>query len=1708
MKKSLVALVALFTSVASALAATTLTVTVKDASNNDLVGVYVYAVNWSTNGMSNSSQFLKTVAGGTTGFTLEDNNWYNLMVTSQGYSPTLKEQMEDPEHRGVWANGQSSTEAFTLNTIPASQPVARFVITIASGSSNKTVNVNVNKQGDPAPLGSAFARLDSAGAAVVDIFNVPAPNKLRTYNINAYDPTMNIGVNATSTTYLTDGKAVPIALNFGSTDAMPPDMYGDQSSAAGDYIDGTIQSSYTVGSQYIYIPGARIELEAYKCQQGGSNCSFWWQSGTNADENGRFKFYGLDEGTTYYAKVFSSCARDGSTCFEGFKSTAAAVNPATGANYAPTSNDFLYTGGRLVHKIKLNRAPKGEGKLRIAIKDQLGRPISDAGISLHPDWGGNWHTDPTPYALRTNHFCNVNGDCSAGVGYICVNNACVNPASNSICEKDPWQPANNPPWHWNIDISSPGLSSFNGRVTTGYLVIENLNEGNYGIDVWTQFSKNGTSYNSGPDGLADWGWIHKGCTANSADDLRVFIGTAATITTPDGTLTNSLGDNLFVFNTSGAWQNNISSITVIVNMEISTAANLSGNISFPSQITLTDPIMIMLQGQCSDSGECQAGNYAFMQSTYAAATFPYQIYVATGTYWLNVISNYWGQVREEGGGSGNIQFTTTTNAIVKNFKFAPSGRLTGNVYKPDGNLFKPGQTANGSYLGGGVSANGDNSGNWGQIADNGSYLIGGLLPGNFRIQPQTWGADTIWTAPEPKPEAQITAYTDTTLDIKFAEGAFIRLQASTAALPTVDTGWMQWGVGGERYSGLRMPAGGAFTNEILPILFDDYEGKYFMDYGNPPQGGNQYTCWNANQTRPLGGWCPVLVPTGNTYDFYLTRHGDGKWEGEGQGNCSQGCGTQPYFTILFSSKNVTIDSIKASTEVYSWSGQISTYAAIPLNLTPATTTAQGAVLKGRVYADNIIREQDFKQFGGSIENFFKYLPHLVVYDENKNFIGAAETTPLMAELMPKVHLIDQAFVSNDWTAFHTAMFSPVNFPSGWNYEIRGLPANTKLYAAMSTPNYPPANFNWTTGVDGSTKTWDINFEALGAGGAIYGVVTTTNASSGSCTAGSTCLESALVTIEGVGYPKKKATTSSLGAYRFDGLPAGNYLIHVTASGYTPQRKEQEVPAAGAAAGSAYQVIFPMQVAGNGVIAGSLWTSMSPPTKCANETACDSAYVKAYDETLNVADPNTPLVISKAAAVKGDYTLKGLTRGHLYKVYVVVPGKYVLSVTTAVASVGNTSGVDFLLPEKPADVDMFVKKEDGKYKFLINNPKAFDDGWLWAVKAPNGVFISTAVAYSPDGTSSPEVTSKIVDLPGDKLSLELNANTYDTAASQWVLHIVALYDDGAKTLVKDVLFGTNIANNTKKPMDAEIIGDDDKDDTGKRGNEVCIDATGKNNSAVAFPAGSVINVGTRTIPTIGFTEKSTGTLTGGQAGGTFLGSAYEVNLTSIQFTDRPLEITVQYNKDAVGADLTKPELTYYDSTNQKWTKVDGQVTIDPSKGTVSAKVKTKNSRAFSFGSTSARYGAASAKVAGGQYVYNPLAATGGAGLFAVGVSAAGTGLAASKYVQYNLPNPFNLKPKTVTLINGTGSGIATAISGTYIVAAPTGSGTVNVTIRIYNVAGDLVREITDTATAGFYNYFYWDGKNKSGSEVASGVYFAVVDAPGAPKKEPIKMVVIK
>ena len=86
---------------------------------------------------------------------------------------------------------------------------------------------------------------------------------------------------------------------------------------------------------------------------------------------------------------------------------------------------------------------------------------------------------------------------------------------------------------------------------------------------------------------------------------------------------------------------------------------------------------------------------------------------------------------------------------------------------------------------------------------------------------------------------------------------------------------------------------------------------------------------------------------------------------------------------------------------------------------------------------------------------------------------------------------------------------------------------------------------------------------------------------------------------------------------------------------------------------------------------------------------------------------------------------------------------------------------------------------------------------------------------------------------------------------------------------------------------------------------------------------------------------------------------------------------------------------------------------------------------------------------------------------------------------NYPNPFN----PTTTIN-------------YDVRAGGGE----ITLRVYDVKGRLVRTLVDGHQMEGAKRVLWDGLNNRGSQVATGVYFYRMTAPGFTKTR--KMVLLK
>ncbi|MBI4385819.1 MAG: hypothetical protein HY551_00400 [Elusimicrobia bacterium] len=330
-------------------------------------------------------------------------------------------------------------------------------------------------------------------------------------------------------------------------------------------------------------------------------------------------------------------------------------------------------------------------------------------------------------------------------------------------------------------------------------------------------------------------------------------------------------------------------------------------------------------------------------------------------------------------------------------------------------------------------------------------------------------------------------------------------------------------------------------------------------------------------------------------------------------------------------------------------------------------------------------------------------------------------------------------------------------------------------------------------------------------------------------------------------------------------------------------------------------------------------------------------------------------------------------------------------------------------------------------------------------------------------------------------------------------------------------------NSVQGIDELLLGDDSTGSDGRSGNQASLDSTGENQSGVTFPVGAVIPISTAAIPAIQFTETDASVSTLPAPSGfrpragssAYVSGIYELTLSSVNYTDRGITISLAYDK--ANADLTDLAMYHFNTSNSRWEIIPGVQTIDPVKGTVSAKIKSLASvlglpkghplRALSDGKSyrpNDSYRTSGLRTSG-----IPLRLDDSGSFALVKPSLVGGSFSGTIIKIFNFPNPFNLSSKTLTLANGGGTPSITT-SGTVIkIELPSGvSGTGYV--RVYTLAGELVREIDlGPLTGGSYIYTQWDGKNKSGVDVANGVYYGIFSIPGIKAKDAtFKMAVVK
>ncbi|MDD2805963.1 MAG: carboxypeptidase-like regulatory domain-containing protein [Elusimicrobiales bacterium] len=1201
--------------------------------------------------------------------------------------------------------------------------------------------------------------------------------------------------------------------------------------------------------------------------------------------------------------------------------------------------------------------------------------------------------------------------------------------------------------------SNPGFSNASANTSaTGYALLDGLPSGNYNVNVWTPFSNsssaNGpTGFNAGPDGIfGNWNapqWQAMHCNTPGGDDYRVTIDTTAVPT-------------MKIYDSSGTLLN-LSSITYIVDAgAANTSGEVRGVLRFPSAADLLSaPIMITLYPQCME-GPCGSGNFAVIDGS-GSASYPYTIHVASGTdYWMNINSPGWGRLQNNGNNMITLQSTGT---VVLNMDFAPAGTVSGTLYKPDGTIFTP---AANQYIH--VGMNSDRGGSGTQLQSDGSFELKDVLSGEVRAYVSAGGMGEFnYALPTPAPTVTVTAGSTVTLNIKLVNAVYVGVQLSTAMVPDPSIIASDYDalIG---FRAIPVPAGTVLKGETLKeMLFGKGDNDNRLTFANPTGMMDGGPCGNSWP----GGFCAKSVPSPAVYDFYLMRSGD---FGDMSSSTAAAVAAYPHFTLLTSSKNVIVDSdhIVASSVRPGMNG--GTLAdGIPVNLTPATDLSGrgNAVLAGNVSADNFFRETDYVALNGELDDFMEYLPLVTLYGSDGGFKAAGIVVPPPAFIQQHDQDFNIAYAQG-----YQTFKALLDLAGTFGFEIRGLAPSTCFTAVVTTPNYPPYQTRACTGVNNSTTTITVDLDsAVGAGATVQGVVTST---------AGVLLPNASVELLSEGSDARTAVTNSSGAYSFLGLAPGNVKIRASIDGYASGETEEDLTGS-----NTYTKNLALTAAG-GSLTGTVYSQKLPYAKVQA-----GAQIVAYNDTYNGTHPDSPLpLIRTKTGADGSYTISGLIPGDVYKVFLKVPGKYTLSVSTPAAA-GVVSGVDFTMLPKPLDIEVFAKKTETDFEFTVLNPQDFKSGWVgWSASPFDGASASTVTLTQ---LSSGEMNGKI------PLSALTSGVTY-------VLQGVAKSYSG-RQVIREILFGSDYKGNAKQQIDDAILGDDTDDGFGRKNNEVPMDRSGDDPSGIMFPPGAV-QASTGSVPTCSFKgeDKDSSAVAAKVAAlgaDAFAGDLYTVELASVTHNEnKSIEITLAYDKST--ANLDDLSVARYNDGTGKWEQLSGVATVNPLKGTVKVKLRTLASV------LSVRPGRYQAnRFDGKQYRVSAVGSSTSGTFAVVRPSIAGNAYAGSKLKVFNYPNPFNLKSKTVN--NSQGAALSGTTEGTVIhVEVPAGNGGEG-HVRIYTLAGELVNDLRTNFTAGAHNYVLWAGNNKAGQPVANGVYYGVVELAGkSPDREDatFKMVVVK
>jgi hypothetical protein len=1182
----------------------------------------------------------------------------------------------------------------------------------------------------------------------------------------------------------------------------------------------------------------------------------------------------------------------------------------------------------------------------------------------------------------------------------------------------------------------------------GRFSFNGLDDGNYSLSIERPFWKDITEGKN-----IDWSNIDD-------DDIRITVSSSGAIP-PQFPYNNPCkSGEVWILDSSGTCKGIMPYAFDIGDETIMTDSKLSGNLIFATTYTITaqtplvisfqSPIMVVLEEDCYD----KCNNRSIFTSTPIYGSF----YSNSVPYEINAISQknnnnvkYHLNIVSDKWAKANSfdnEVIFDTSTIVRDIKLTPAGKFIAKLKKPDGSFFIPRYEPNAGDIR--IHFRGiDVDYDWGGNLDweTGLFELPNVPGGRYRMN-VTYKSTTTVYSPIEIEDIIIKPGQTTEIVANLKEGLFVKPQIyGIPQLPSPKYG----------YAVLAVESGKKMNRELLnSLLFS--EPKYFFNYDTTTQN-----------------WSMMPMEEG-VYDFYfvLYSHYEPDFH-NGEPNFEQ------FVNFIGKQKGVQIKKDENNPSLGSVNQPI------PVSI---MGTIGNKEIKGWIKGNNVFTERDYQRIfaQGDVNSLIPLIPTLMIYDSAGEIRGFAHSLPSTATTFGNFW---NYLISKSSTGIQNQIEQGT-----FTYHIYGLPQGDYT-AVFANPNYPLITKQITIPLSGDYN-FDFDEQKIKTGN-VRGLVFSSSTENSP-------LVGALVYLKGKTL-EKSVYTDNDGKFVFDNIAPGSYKLEISRDGFVKIGKKFVLEDLDLDLGKFYLEPSITTISGRVLLS----RFPQPMTK-------KGIKVYAYDETLNT-QYNTkkeyiPTIVSLTDD-KGNFTLDGIVAGHNYRIVVSEKGKMtytnIVSSETIKANQDNNIG-EIVLLDLPPQIKVIVRKNpenEKKAQVVIKSPKKLNS--------------IPSCSYSEGTTFDENNSASIALVPGPN-------NTYigEFTASLTKKYTVRVTVGDVLKLQKDIIYDGQ----------AKVKTDQYAYEAGLIGGDLYVDEEKEEFSGLSFDPGSltqstsslsiassgikVMSSGGdddliggffKALPNVRTIKTSKGDLTLDEAIKSIMASeVYNINLENAE-PNKAFTLNLQYDKEKVS---NPNSLRIYQYTSSGvWKEVKGTYNIDPVLGIVSVDVEsiekayedTTNSNT-PFGRKQLKMSAISPK---GYFV--PQGSSSQSGQFAVFIAKPPTGknYTGSSYEVYNMPNPFNLKDKTVTISSDGGSWYQGAYTtrGTIIKYFLPSDKSGHVKFVIYNMAGEKVRTLDEGQRDGGQIYYSeWDGRNDRNEDVASGVYLLVTFINGDKVGKPHKMAVIK